>query len=404
MRKPVLGLIIACGVTAALIGSGSASSAATPQGAAAAESDPNRAELTGFARLPAESFVPGSEPSGSALGTEPINGVRPPFAHQPIQGFSGVIRNRDGSFDALSDNGFGAKANSADFQLRIHRIAPRFSTGLIQVRGGLTLSDPKGFVHFPLTRADRVLTGADFDPESIVRAPDGTYWIGEEFGPYLLHFDRAGRLLQRPIPVPGVKTKNSPDLVPGETPNLGNSKGLESLAISPDGSKLYPMLEGPVTGDDPQHLRLYEFDRRDAAFTGRRWTYRMEAPGLAAADLVAVDENRFVAIERDNLQGDAAAVKKIYLVDTTDQDAEGQVDKSEVVDLLNIANPHGLGVPGETFRFPFFTIEAVVVLGDRTLGVLNDNNFPMDAARTPGSADANEFITVRLPERLTSRR
>src|SRR5688572_17461714 len=63
--------------------------------------------LTGFASLPATTFVPGSEPSGSLLGTAPINGVAVPFADQPVQGFSGIARNRDGSFDVLSDNGYG---------------------------------------------------------------------------------------------------------------------------------------------------------------------------------------------------------------------------------------------------------------------------------------------------------
>ena len=84
----------------------------------------NRAELIKFAMLPAATFVPGSEPSGSLLGTAPINGITPPFADQPVQGFSGVLRNTDGTFDVLSDNGFGNKANSADFLLRIQRVAP----------------------------------------------------------------------------------------------------------------------------------------------------------------------------------------------------------------------------------------------------------------------------------------
>src|SRR5690348_12807381 len=52
-----------------------------------------QATLTNFAALPALSFVPGSEPSGSLLGTAPVNGVTPPFADQPVQGFSGVQRN-----------------------------------------------------------------------------------------------------------------------------------------------------------------------------------------------------------------------------------------------------------------------------------------------------------------------
>src|SRR5687768_16579104 len=57
-----------------------------------------RARLERFAQLPARSFVPGSEPSGAALGTAPINGVPVPFDDQPVQGFSGVLRNSDGTF------------------------------------------------------------------------------------------------------------------------------------------------------------------------------------------------------------------------------------------------------------------------------------------------------------------
>jgi hypothetical protein len=395
MRRPLVSNVVVLGITAAAIGLGATSAASSESRA------PDRPTLVGFAELPAETFIPGSEPSGAALGTEPINGVQPPFAHQPVQGLSGVVRNADGSYLALSDNGYGRKNNSADFLLRINRIKPDFSGGGVRVCGGITLTDPHGFAHFPLTRADRVLTGADFDPESIVRAPDNTFWIGEEFGPYLLHFDRAGRLMQKPIPVPGVKSPGSPELQPGEQPNLGGSKGLESLAISRDGTTLYPLLEGTVTGDTAGDLRVYEFDRRRAAFTERRWTYRMETAALSVADLVTVGRDRFLTIERDQLSGDAAAIKKVYLVDLADRDQDGAADKTEVVDLLNIANPHELGTPGTTFRFPFFTIEALTVFDDRTIGVLNDNNFPFDAARVAGRADDNEFIKVRLPRGLS---
>ena len=74
---------------------------------AASQKGPKQATLTNFASLPAETYLPGSEPSGAALGTAPINGVTPPFADQPIQGFSGLVRNSDGTFDAISDNGYG---------------------------------------------------------------------------------------------------------------------------------------------------------------------------------------------------------------------------------------------------------------------------------------------------------
>ncbi|MBN6050474.1 esterase-like activity of phytase family protein [Nonomuraea sp. RK-328] len=358
-----------------------------------------RATLTGFAALPAQTFVPGGEPSGAQLGTDPINGVTPPFPGQPVQGFSGIARRPDGSYDVLSDNGYGAKANSADFLLRVHQIKPDFATKSVQVLGGFNLSDPRKLVPFPLTRADRTLTGADFDVESIVRAADGGYWIGDEFGPFLLHVDGDGRLLDAPIELPGVKAPENPYLNGAEA-NLGRSKGFEGMARSVDGRRLYPLLEGTVTGDRPGDLRMYEFDLRRRAYTDRRWTYRLDDPSHAIGDMTAVDRHRFLVIERDNLQGDAAKVKRVYLVDTRDRDGDGAVDKTLVADLLDLADPRGLGGTRGTFRFPFQTIEDVIVLDDRTLGILDDNNFPFSSGRTPGRPDDNEFITVRLARGL----
>jgi hypothetical protein len=340
--------------------------------------------------------VPGSEPAGAALGTTPVNGIAAPWDDQPVQGFSGVLRAGAGTYEVLSDNGFGSKANSADFLLRIHRIGPVTATGEVDVLGGINLTDPNRLVPFPLTRPDRVLTGADFDVESIVRDRDGSYWIGDEFGPWLLHVDRAGRVIDAPVELPGVRAPENP----AGSPNLGGSKGFEGMASSPDGRYLYPLLEGTVAGDTPGDLRFNEFDKGTRSYTGRRWTYRLESPAHAIGDAIAVDADRFLVIERDGLQGDAAVVKRIYLADRRDRNGDGVMDKSLVVDLLDIANPKRLGGFGETFRFPFVTIESVVLLDGRTLAVLNDNNFPGSAGRTPGVADNNEFITVKLPRSL----
>ncbi|MFI1399352.1 esterase-like activity of phytase family protein [Streptomyces sp. NPDC020681] len=360
-----------------------------------------QATLTGFASLPAETFVPNSEPSGSAIGAGPFNGIAAPFAGQPVQGFSGIVNRHDGSYDVLSDNGFGGKANSADFLLRVHRVKPDTRTGKVAVLGGFNLSDPHHRVPFPLTRADRVLTGADFDVESIVRSYDGTYWMGDEFGPFLLHFSPTGRLLEAPIALDGVQAPENPYLNGGQ-PTLGGSKGFEGMVRSVDGRHLYPLLEGTVTGDTPGDLRFSDFDLRAGKYTGKRWTYRLESPSNAIGDAIAVDRHRFLVIERDGGQGDDAKFKRIYLADTRDRNGDGVMDKTLVADLLNIANPKGLGGFGETFRFPFTTIEDVVLLDDRTLAVLNDNNFPFSSGRTPGKADNNEFITIRIAHRLNA--
>ncbi|MCK2217430.1 esterase-like activity of phytase family protein [Actinomadura sp. ATCC 31491] len=403
-------LLMCAGAAALSLAAPAAAAAANPTtgptaGAAADRGRPGwpaafgQATLTGFAALPAQTYVPGSEPSGSALGTAPVNGITPPFPGQPVQGFSGIVRRGDGTYEVLSDNGFGNKANSSDFLLRVHHIKPDFRDKSVKVLGGFNLTDPRKLVPFALTRQDRTLTGADFDVESIVRTQDGTYWIGDEFGPYLLHFDRKGRLMDAPVALPGVRAPENPELN-GAQPNLASSKGFEGMARGVDGRHLYPLLEGTVAGDPEGTLRMNEFDLRTRSYTGRRWTYRLDSPAHAIGDAVAVDADRFLVIERDNAQGDAAQVKRVYLADRRDRDGDGTLDKTLVADLLNLADPRGLaGAPG-TFRFPFQTIEDVAVLDDRTLAVLDDNNFPFSNGRTAGRPDDNEFITVRLARGL----
>jgi hypothetical protein len=269
------------------------------------------------------------------------------------------------------------------------------------VVGGINLSDPNSTVTFPLTRPDRVLTGADFDVESFVRLADGSYWIGDEFGPFLLHADRAGRLLQAPVPLPGVFAPENP--FRGSTPaNLGSSKGFEGMTVSPDRRFLYPLLEGTVAGDPPGTLRLNQFSLTTGTYTDKRFGYQLEDPTNSIGDATMVDDHRMLVIERDQAQGDAAMFKRIYLADLRDRDHDGRVDKTLVADLLDLANPRHVGGFGEPFRFPFTTIEDVVILDDRTLGVLNDNNFPFSSGRTPGLPDNDEFIEIRLSHDLNA--
>ncbi|WP_283135878.1 hypothetical protein [Rhizohabitans arisaemae] len=76
----------------------------------------------GSLRSPPRPSSPGGQTSGARLGTNPINGLIPPFAGQPVQGFSGILPRGGGVYDMLSDNGFGKKDNSADFLLRVQRV------------------------------------------------------------------------------------------------------------------------------------------------------------------------------------------------------------------------------------------------------------------------------------------
>src|SRR5262249_9221189 len=112
----------------------------------------DRPTLVGRAVLPADSFAAG--PTSGQFIT-PANGRTPPFNGQPLQGFSAILRQDDGSYLVMSDNGYGAKANSADFILRVDRITPDFKTasggtGQVGISTFFVLRDPDHKVNFPI--------------------------------------------------------------------------------------------------------------------------------------------------------------------------------------------------------------------------------------------------------------
>lgn len=413
---------------------------AGPAAVSAAADVDERPRLEARAVLPADTLGDGPV-SGAAIGAGPFNGRTPPFAGQPVQGFSALVEDgRRGRYLALSDNGYGAKANSADFLLRAHRIAPDFRTGTVRVLGSLTFTDPRGLAGQPLTRTDRQLTGADFDPESIRRVADGTYWVGEEFGPSLLHFSATGELLRAPVrlPVParlaaygrGLDVVTSPDapelavpapastgaptppLVPGPDAatraNLPSSRGIEGMALSSDGRTLHPSLEGALFDDRDQRRRVvYAFDIATERFRPATADVRLGAAGDAIGDLTAAGPDTLLVIARDNAQGAAARTKDVLAVDV--RRFRGYLPTTPLVDLLSLDNPApAVGGPAQTgtvglgdpFAFPFQTIESLLVQDRRTLVVANDNNYPFSSGRRPGSPDDNEIIVVRLPEPL----
>ncbi len=391
---------------------------AIPAGAAPAHGA-GTVTLQSRALLSATAYQPGPV-SGTQLDPAPVNGVSAPFPGQPIPGFSAVIPAEAGDRSgrrllAMPDNGFGAKTNSADFLLRAYVIEPRYRTarggaGTVKVRATISFRDPNHRVPFPIVNEhtrDRLLTGADFDIESLQRDARGDLWVGDEFGPYLLRLDRTGRVLQAPIPLPdGTKSPQSPDLKPGEPATLPASKGFEAMAVSRDGWTLYPILEGAKTADPDQRRRIvYEFDVRRNRYTDRTWSFRVDSPELVVGDAALLDGKRLVLIERDNAEGVDARVKRLVVTDLEKADAVGTLPRRTVADLLRIADPRGVSLParpgefgvGPAFSFPMQSVETVLPLtGDRVL-VANDNNFPGNDGRILGRPDDTELIELTIP-------
>ena len=89
--------------------------------------------------------------------------------------------------------------------------------------------------------------------------------------------------------------------------------------------------------------------------------------------------------------------KKLFLIDIEGLGNGAVVTKTELVDLMNLADPLDLNGDGKThFTLPYVTIENVLVLNPHTLLVANDNNFPYGGGRALAS-DITEFLRISLP-------
>jgi hypothetical protein len=422
------------------------------------------ATLTGHALVPAQTFVPAPadapedlkvsgkfttaariEAIGSVEGKSANRptGVSVPFRGQPIQGHSGVKRMSDGSYWVLTDNGFGSKANSPDSMLYLNRYNIDWRNGTLDRLQTIFLHDPDKKVPFRIVHestAKRYLTGADFDTESFQLA-GGALWIGDELGPWLIKADMNGKVLAVFETLVDSKPARSPDhpaIVTPATPtanvefNVRRSRGYEGMASSPDGKKLYALLEGPMWDatakdweklDGREYLRVLEFDVTTEKWTGRHWKYVLDANGLAIGDFNMIGPTTALVIERDNGEGtpdracppnerrtdcfhDLPKVKRVYKIEMSEANVGNAVRKIGFIDLLNINDPQNVArkpkIAGK-LSFPFFTIENVDIVDADHIIVGNDNNLPFSSSREPNKADDNEFILLRVPELLRAR-
>ncbi|MDX1128688.1 glycerophosphodiester phosphodiesterase [Sinorhizobium medicae] len=374
------------------------------------------------------------------------DGVRPtglslPLNGQPMQGFSGIKAMEDGTFWSLSDNGFGNKLNSTDAMLMLHHLRIDWEAGKVQALKTLFMSDPDHKAPFPIVMegsATRYLTGGDFDVESIQPVADG-FWVGEEFGPYILKFDTAGKLtdvIATMVDGEPVVSPDNPALTLQGDPskkapafNLKRSGGYEGLALSKDGTRLYGLLEGPIWADSESveqadgrpALRIIELDAASKAWTGRSWLYPLAEGGEAIGDFNMLDEKTALVIERDNGAGTVdkacadpknpqpdcfavgSKVKRIYKIAMDDENVGGAVRKIGYIVLLKIADPDNRKRQGGGEGFydmPFVTIENVDRVDATHIIVGNDNNLPFSAGRSLDRADDNEFVLLEAGDFL----
>lgn len=261
---------------------------------------------------------------------------------------------------------------------------------------------------------------ARFDPESIRVSRDGeNVYITDEYGPFVYKFDRATgrRVRSYALPAKFAVSNLSPvgdTEISGNTAGRVANKGMEGVAISPDGSFLYGVMQSPLIqdgGTDGPITRIVKIDVQTGATS--EYAYQLDNIGTVAkpkyptiSDIVAVNDHEFLLDERDGKglgDGSSAVIKKIYHVDIT-----GAADVSAITGAANLAGKapakvlfldivgnltgHGFTpttIPAKLEGIAFGQDVTVNGAVKHTLYVSNDNDF---TATVGGLDNPNRFF------------
>ncbi|HVW43871.1 MAG TPA: esterase-like activity of phytase family protein [Amycolatopsis sp.] len=159
-----------------------------------------------------------------------------------------------------------------------------------------------------------------YDSEGLVALGDGTFWVSDEYGPFVTHFDSRGRAIQRLSPFDGS--------LPAELANRVVNKGMEGLTITPDGRTLIGIMQSALQQPDltkkPANVapvRIVTYDLRSHAT--HEYLYLLDNPkdnSGAVSEITALNATTFLVDERDGKMEPGAFKKltKISLDGATD--------------------------------------------------------------------------------------
>lgn len=196
------------------------------------------------------------------------------------------------------------------------------------------------------------------DAEGLVALKDGSFWVSDEYGPHMVHFDASGREIERINPFVADPRNRAGRTLPAELATRWPNRGMEGLAITPDGKTLVGLMQSNLHNPDRSvgsiNLTRIVTIHLDTGATAQ-YLYRQDAAGLANSEIVALSATRFLVIERDTqfLGIDAGKVRKnVYRIDL---EGATNVDRSNTALLasrpaLGSSAAHGLLVGGKTLE------------------------------------------------------
>lgn len=287
------------------------------------------------------------------------------------------------------------------------------------------------------------------DPEGLAVLKDGSFWVSDEYGPHIIHYDADGIEVARINPFANDERNNviingKRILLPTEFAKRRANRSMEALTITPDQTTLVGVMESSMdnpdkSGRDSSLTRMVTIN----LVTGQiaQYLYRLNKAQHVNSGIVALSSHEFYLIEHDrkfSLQTESVQ-KHIYKVDiATATDLEAITSKGS----LKQDESKGLTIDGQaleqfiakdeqnwqvladmgihpankvlvvdviaTLDYPHDKLEGLWLRQDGSLGLLNDDDFAMtddnntveqkyvDSAKT--IEDANRLYIVMPSE------
>ena len=168
------------------------------------------------------------------------------------------------------------------------------------------------------------------DSEGLVAAADGTFWVSDEYGPFIAHFSATGVEIERASPYAAASVSGFK--LPSVLRQREANRGMEGLCMTPDGTKLVGIMQSPLAnstttaggipagsaaGSSRRMLATRIVEITIATGATRQFAYLTDTRSTAINEIVALSATKFLILERDGNfpTSSTTAVKKVYSVD-----------------------------------------------------------------------------------------
>ncbi len=277
--------------------------------------------------------------------------------------------------------------------------------------------------NFDATTSSLNANNGRLDPEGIRVSNDGkSVFVSDEYGPYVYQFDRATGARIKSFALPAnlgvslLSAQGQIEIDGNKTGRIAN-KGMEGLAITPDGKTLVGVMQANLEQDSKGKLRIVTIDIATGA--SKQYAYELGA-GSGVSEITAINDHEFLVDERDGkgLGGGAgsgtAVVKQLFRVDlngATDisnvaslpkslSGVTTPVAKSLVLDVVGALNAAGISsdkIPSKLEGLSFGEDVMVNGIKTHTIYLANDNDFLATDPDT-GFANPNQWFVFGVTD------